>query len=225
MNFVIVPVKQLSSAKERLAFLLSPIERRSLALAMLEDVVTVLCSSRKLDGVVVISNDPIVWEMAKNLGALVIEELLQEGENVSVEQATKICMNWGASSVLVVPSDIPLITLADVDFLIEKSKNDDQENHSYTPRVILVPSLDHKGTNALLRRPPDIIPTHFGYNSFQAHIAEAEKQQIPYKIWILPRIALDIDSPEDLRLFLSTENQTQAYQELIRMGIPLRLKQ
>jgi len=243
MNFAIVPVKQLSRAKERLASLLSPAERSSLAFAMLEDVLSVLFRSKKLDGVTVISNDPTVWELAKSLGAWVIRETSQEGESASVERATKACMAWGASTVLIVPSDIPLIAPSDVELVIEKAEvlsghrlrgqgarpvieknGDEPEAEPDAPCVILVPSLDGTGTNALLRRPPEAIPSHFGANSFQAHIAEVERQKIPYEACELPRIALDIDSPEDLKLFLSTESQTRSYRELLKMGIPSRMR-
>jgi 2-phospho-L-lactate guanylyltransferase len=232
LNFAIVPVKRLSHAKERLASLLSPAERRFLAFAMLKDVLSALTHSRELQQVVVVSSDPMVWEVARNSGAWIIEELSQETESASVEAATKICITWGASTVLIVPSDIPLITTEDVDFLVKKSQQGlspdlqikKEAPNPDSPFVIFVPSLDHKGTNAFLRRPPDIIPSSFGYDSLRIHITEAERQKIPYQIYELPRIALDIDSPEDLRLFLSIESPTYTYRELVKSEIPHRLR-
>jgi 2-phospho-L-lactate guanylyltransferase (CobY/MobA/RfbA family) len=199
---------------------------------MLQDVLSAFILSKTLGGVAVISNDPTVWEVAKNFGVSVIKEPSQEDVNASVEDATKTCIAWGASTILVVPSDVPLITTVDIDFIFsyrgefqtcsfnEKGK---AETTSYPPSVILVPSLDRKGTNAFLRSPPDIIPSRFGYDSFQAHIAEAEKQKTPYQVYELPSVMLDIDFPEDIRRFLSKESETFAYRELLRMGIPYRL--
>ncbi len=232
VNFAIVPVKRLSHAKERLASLLSPAERRSLAFAMLKDVLSALTRSRELQHVVVVSSDPTVWEVARNSSALIIEESFQENESASVEAATKICITWGASTVLIVPSDIPLITTEDVDFLVKKSRQGlqpclqikEDEPGRDSPFVILVPSWDHKGTNAFLRRPPDVIPSSFGYDSLRIHIAEAERQKIPYQIYELPRIALDIDSPEDLKLFLSAESPTYTYRQLMKSEILHRLR-
>jgi 2-phospho-L-lactate guanylyltransferase len=116
----------------------------------------------------------------------------------------------GAESVLVIPGDAPLITPEDVDFILEKEK----PLHS----VILVPARDELGTNAILRKPPDAIPSRFGYNSFRKHIEEARRKNIPYEIYKLPRIALDLDEPEDLIFFASQKSETLTYRELIRIG-------
>jgi len=50
------------------------------------------------------------------------------------------------------------------------------------------------------------------------HIEEARKRNIPYEIHKLPRVALDIDEPEDLSLFASQKSETITYGELIRIG-------
>ena len=66
------------------------------------------------------------------------------------------------------------------------------------PSVVLVPSRDGTGTNAILRSPPTLFPSHFGPNSFAAHLAEAERCGARVKILRNPRIGLDIDELEDL---------------------------
>jgi 2-phospho-L-lactate guanylyltransferase len=61
-----------------------------------------------------------------------------------------------------------------------------------------VPSRDGTGTNALLRSPPTLFPSHFGPNSFALHSDEAERSRARVRIIRNPRIALDIDEPDDL---------------------------
>jgi len=53
----LVPVKALDEAKRRLAPALAPVERRLLAIAMLEDVLTALADTTGLDRPVMVSPD------------------------------------------------------------------------------------------------------------------------------------------------------------------------
>jgi 2-phospho-L-lactate guanylyltransferase len=211
MKFAIVPVKDLSKAKERLSSLLSQTERAALAYAMLEDVLRALQSSRLLDRFFVVTLDENAVKLAKCFGAEIIRETKQEGESASVDYASMVCKDMGAKSVLVIPGDAPLVTPEDVDFILEKEKKQTS--------VILVPARDELGTNAILRRPPDAIPSRFGYDSFKKHIDEARRRNIFYEIYELPTVALDIDEPEDLRLFASKKSTTITYEELFRIGI------
>jgi len=210
MRFALVPIKDLSKAKERLYPILSQSERTDLAYAMLEDVLIALRGSRLLDRILVVTLDENAVKLAESLDIEVIKETKQNGESESVDWASIICKEMGAESVLVIPGDAPLITPEDVDFILEKEK----PYHS----VILVPARDELGTNAILRKPPDVIPSRFGYDSFKKHIEEARRRNIPYEIHKLPRVALDLDEPEDLSLFASQKSETTTYRELIRIG-------
>lgn len=210
MRFALVPVKDLSKAKERLSPILSQSERTDLAHVMLEDVLIALRGSRLLDRILVVTLDENAIKLAESLDIEVIKETKQNGESESVDWASIVCKEMGAESVLVIPGDAPLITPEDVDFILEKEK----PLHS----VILVPARDELGTNAILRKPPDVIPSRFGYDSFKKHIEEARKRNITYEIHKLPRAALDIDEPEDLSLFASQKSPTKTYSELLRIG-------
>jgi 2-phospho-L-lactate/phosphoenolpyruvate guanylyltransferase len=55
------------------------------------------------------------------------------------------------------------------------------------------------------------VPLRFGDNSFFPHLDAAKAQGIQPEVVHLPRIALDIDTPEDLALFVCTPSQTRAY--------------
>jgi 2-phospho-L-lactate guanylyltransferase len=210
MKFALVPVKDLSKAKERLSSILSQTERTALAYAMLEDVLRALGGSRLLDRLFVVTLDENAIELAKSLGVEIIKETKQEGESTSVDYASVICKDMGAESVLVIPGDAPLITHEDIDFILKKEK-------PYSS-VILVPARDEMGTNAIFRKSPNAIPSRFGYDSFKKHIDESRQRNIPYEIYKLPKVALDIDEPEDLALFASKKSSTKTYTELIRIG-------
>ncbi|NIP23212.1 MAG: 2-phospho-L-lactate guanylyltransferase, partial [Phycisphaerae bacterium] len=206
MKFVIVPVKDLSKAKERLSSIMPQEERTALAYAMLEDVLSALKGSKLPYRKFIVTLDAGAIEIAKRLGIEVIPETEQKGESASVDYASQVCMEMGAKSVLVIPGDAPLITSGDIDYILGREKG--------SPSIVFVPARDKLGTNAFLRNPPDAIPSMFGHDSFNKHKDEADRCGIPYVSFENPRIALDIDNPEDLREFMSQESSTKAYRQL-----------
>lgn len=211
MRFALVPVKDLGKAKERLSPILSKSERTMIAHAMLEDVLSALKGSKFLTKSFVVTLDSDAIELANKLEIEIILETKQESESDSVDFSSKECKEMGAESVLVIPGDAPLITPEDIDFILKREKP--------SPSAILVPSRDELGTNAILRKPPDIFPSRFGYDSFRKHIDEAKKRDIEFDIYDLPRIGLDIDEPKDLAIFASKESDTKTYRELENIGI------
>ncbi|GJM15667.1 MAG: hypothetical protein DHS20C13_09940 [Thermodesulfobacteriota bacterium] len=211
MKFVIVPVKDLSKAKERLSSLLPQSIRTELAYVMLEDVLSALKGSKLADRKFIVTLDTKAIEIAKSMGIEVILETEQNGESASVDYASQIAKDMGATSVLVIPGDAPLITSEDIDFVLEKEKG--------TPSITFIPARDEFGTNAILRNPPDAIPSMFGDDSFNKHKDEADKNSIPYESYQNSRIGLDIDRPEDLKELVSQQSDTKTYRELKRLGL------
>jgi 2-phospho-L-lactate guanylyltransferase len=64
--------------------------------------------------------------------------------------------------------------------------------------VVIVPSSDGAGTNALLRTPPDIIESRFGPGSFEAHWSQAQARGVPVEVARPAGLMFDIDTPEDV---------------------------
>ena len=204
-------MKNLKFANERLSSVLSQEERTSLAYAMLEDVFSSVAKSSLAEKIAVVTLDKKAMLMADEYGFVIIDEDKQESESSSVDYALKVCKDLGAESVLVIPGDAPLITETDIDFLLEKVMDH--------PHVILVPSGDKLGTNAILRKPPDILKSMFGHDSFRKHREQADNKNIPYEIYEIENIALDIDEPADIETLKKHGQHTQAYRELVRQGL------
>ena len=210
MNFVLIPVKNLKFANERLASVLSQEQRTALAYAMLEDVFDSVAKTSLADKVAVVTLDKKAMLMADRYGFVIIDEKVQESESSSVDYALGVCKDLGAESVLVIPGDAPLITAGDIDFLLEKVKDH--------PHVILVPAGDKLGTNAILRKPPDVLQSMFGHDSFRKHMEQADDKNVPYEIYEVENIALDIDEPRDIEVLKKHGQHTLAYRELVRQG-------
>jgi len=159
--------------------------------SMLKDVLTEVKESTRPDKKFLLTMDEKAIEIAKSVGINVIKEKIQISESVSVDQASKNLAANGASSILRLPADIPLIKNQDIDNIFE--------SFIKTGQCIIVPSASGKGTNAILRNPPDIIPSFFGENSLEKHVAALEKKSIKYLILRNKNIELDIDCEEDLQ--------------------------
>ncbi len=208
----IVPVKPFARAKTRLAQVLSPDARRVLASAMLLDVIGALRAARGVRRIWVVSLDREILAVAGRLGAEPLAEKFDMGLNPALRLATRNAARDGAGRVLIVPSDVPLITAADIDALVVAAAR------MRLPRSVLaVPSRDGTGTNALLRTPPTVIPPRFGSDSLRRHGREAARRGVPFLLRRAPRMMLDIDTPADLVL-LARRARGHTARALRRLG-------
>jgi 2-phospho-L-lactate/phosphoenolpyruvate guanylyltransferase len=203
----VVPVKDTVQAKQRLAALLPADRRQELALAMFEDVIAAVGSVRELAGIVVVTIDPTAAAIAARHGARVTSEGACEGHTGAVMTTARRLAAEGCD-LLTLPGDIPLVEPSDVRQLVRAhSIRADRGMNAFT----IVPARDELGSNAVLCSPAGAVPLRFGDNSFFPHLDAAKAHGIDPEVVHLPHIALDIDTPEDLALFVRTPSQTRAY--------------
>lgn len=215
MRVALIPVKTFARSKQRLAPLLSPDERTALAAAMFRDVLAAVQSARGLDRVWVVSSDGEALRLAAEWGAVALREAEQRSESASVDWAAARVAKMGARSVLILPADLPLVTAADVEAVVAAAGEG--------PGIVLVPSADDLGSNAILRTPPGAIPSRFGHGSFQRHQHEAALRGLSCAVLRLPRVALDVDEVEHLEAVLTAEASTHTHALLRRLGVAERL--
>jgi 2-phospho-L-lactate/phosphoenolpyruvate guanylyltransferase len=185
---ILVPVKYMADAKQRLSAILNPEERFALAQAMCEDVLQVLADWRARPAVAVVTTDSFARDLAARFNFEVIADD-NSGETRAIEMGTSVCKERGASSTLVIPADIPLIDGVELQKIVDSA-----------PPVgaVLVPDAAQRGTNAAWRSPSDLFPLRFGNDSFLPHRAAAHAAGPRCVVLELPGIARDIDRPEDL---------------------------
>ncbi len=203
---ILIPVKNLSSAKQRLAALLDQPSRTELAHAMLQDVVSALAAWADRPACALVTDDPFAIELAEQYDFELIPDRANSGETAAIEMATRLCVARGIESTLVIPGDIPLIQATEIDQIL---------SHAPTEGSVLVPAADDRGTNAAFRRPADLFPLRFGNDSFKPHYAAAQATGKPCHVLKLSSIALDVDDPEDLHDLLSHPGETRS-QRLLR---------
>jgi 2-phospho-L-lactate guanylyltransferase len=188
-----VPVKDLVDAKQRLAAVLTPAERRALARAMLGDVLRALAGAR-LDRVWVVTKDPEAAALAGALGAEPLAEVENRGHTAAVAAAQAAARARGARAFLTVPGDVPCVTSDELRALAAGATT--------APAAVFTPSRSGRGTNGVALAPPDAMPLRFGEPSFDDHLAAARGLGLAPRVLPLPGLALDVDAPEDLRALL-----------------------
>lgn len=193
MIFAILPVKSPKNAKQRLKDFLPVSQREALARLLFRQTLAALCQAEGIDRVVVATSDLEAAEHARRSGALVFEESEQVSHSVSADAACLRAMELGASTVLLVPIDVPTVSPADFSRLAASAR----------PGLIVVPSSDGTGTNALVRTPPDCIESRFGPGSFRKHLDQALRKGLPAEVLHLPGLMFDIDTPEDVAELLT----------------------
>jgi len=208
----VVPIKDTANAKQRLAGVLSGAERQQLALAMLEDVLAALAPDDELAGILVVTTDPVATAIAARYGADVSPDGAGDGHTGAVTAAARKLADEGFD-LLVLPGDIPLVEAADIRQLVRTHLMAAGGN---APAFTIVPARDRRGSNAVLCSPPQAVPLRFGENSFFPHLAVARARGIEPAVVELAHIALDIDTPDDLALFLTEGTSTHARALLTR---------
>jgi len=191
MRALLLPIKDLRNAKQRLAGVLTPEERFGLVQAMFADTVRAAHSVRRAQKIFVVTNYAPAMQMAQKNGWEILHEDRQISESVSVDAASRQCAERGITAVLRLPLDLPLVESRDIDELLEVECS--------APALVIVPSRDGTGTNAILRTPPTLFPSHFGPGSFAKHCAEAERAGAQILLRRNFRLEMDVDDEADLR--------------------------
>jgi 2-phospho-L-lactate guanylyltransferase len=198
---ILIPVKNLKNAKQRLAAVLDQPARTALAQAMIHDVLETVAACRHRPEVAVVTNDSFASDLAQQFGFQIIRDDANASETAAIEMATRVCVSQGAEQTLVIPGDMPLITSHELEQIFSKAP----EHGS-----LLVPAADRRGTNAAFRRPANLFPLRFGNDSFSPHLDAARRTGLPCVVLSLPGIALDVDNPRDLQHLIDAPGQTRA---------------
>ncbi len=209
--WAVIPVKELQGAKQRLAPALPPDARHELAQVMLAEVLEALAATRGLGGVLLVTLDPFATEFAARHGFRVTTEGARDGHTGAVNAGRALLA--AETGVLTMPGDIPAVTAAEIEALLAA--------HKPGPSFTIGPAHDEQGSNAVLLSPPGAVPLRFGDNSYFPHLAAARALGIEPTIVPQPGIAMDIDNPVDLVLFMQRPEarRTRTYAWLKERGL------
>lgn len=205
--WAVVPVKGPGvSSKQRLAPLLDSDARRALSRAMLEDVLEALAQVESLDGILLVSGDRALKELESCYPRLRFYPEPPEvtGLNGAVTVAAEFLAAQGVQTVLVLHGDLPLLTATELTRLLAC------HGRVAGPHATLVPDDQADGTNALAVTPPLALSFAYGRASFERHWQLAVERGLPVTVFPSEVLALDIDTPEDIRLLAALYDQDPA---------------
>lgn len=188
----LIPVKGFSAGKTRLSGALDDDARAEVARWLLGRVVGAALESGALDGITVATNDAGVASAAGLMGVEVLLDPPGAGLIGAVDAGLAVLSDQ-ADAGIVLMGDLPLITPADMTEIVGWMREPGTE-------ILLVPDRSGHGCNVLGARPPGAIGNSFGHpESLARHREAALAAGLHPRIRELPRVAFDLDRPDDLR--------------------------
>ena len=187
--WALVPVKRLDRAKSRLSPNLSGAERAMLASAMLSDVFEAIANADNFSGILVVTGDPNAAALARDAGAIVLDDPHETGTNNAVREGIAWLVSHDIPGVVVVPGDIPFARASEIRAVLSALRSE---------RIVIVPATRDGGTNVLAMSPPDRIAPSFGDGSFAKHCDSAAAAGVVPSVLVLEGAGHDIDVAGDL---------------------------
>jgi 2-phospho-L-lactate guanylyltransferase len=194
---VLVPLRGLAVGKTRLGMALDAEEREALVLGMLIHALATLRDWPACRQVHVITDDPEVAGVSRRTGANVVAEPVDGDLNAALRAGRHAAVAAGASAILFMPADLPLLSQASLD-AVHDAADAALAAGSGRPIVIIAPSDARNGTNALLLSPPAIIEPQFGEASLEAHTRAAAAADASLQLVLDSTLGFDLDVPDDL---------------------------
>lgn len=160
-------------------------------------VVAAAVDSGLIETVLVVSPDAETLAWAAGLGPTVVAAPQPEhrlGLNGAIDAGRAWAMDRGASAVISLFADLPLIVPDDMRGLVTRNEP-----------VVLGPDRRGEGTNALLLRLAGRGPEFrfaFGEGSLARHLEEARRLELIAELHDSPGIAFDLDTPDDWSDFM-----------------------
>ncbi len=193
----ILPVKRFANAKQRLGASVADPLRLELAAAMVTDVLSALEQTALIEQTVVVTREPAIIGVARELGAVVVEDRLEQGQSAAVTLGIEQALVSGVERVLCIPGDCPALDPEELEALLAPPAAADQEGAN-EPTVVIIPDRHGTGTNGLLMNPPGAVSPSFGPDSCARHQTLARAAGVRWRLEQPRSLLLDIDTGADL---------------------------
>jgi 2-phospho-L-lactate guanylyltransferase len=190
-TLAVVPIKTLTTAKQRLADTLAMGARKSLVEAMFSDVLASLRRARRVDHIAVVTADVVAEALAHGDGVSVLRDDHQDGQSAAALIGIRYAVASGYDRVVLVPGDTPLLDSGELDGLLDRCAADELA-------VGVVPDRHGTGTNALVLAPPDVMKPSFGPDSLVRHVRMAVEAAASHRVEQVASLAPDVDTSDDL---------------------------
>jgi 2-phospho-L-lactate/phosphoenolpyruvate guanylyltransferase len=193
----VVPVRSLRHGKTRLSPVLGNEARETLLRGIADRVVDAAVDSEQFEAILVVSPEAETLAWASGFGSAVVAVPQPEhrpGLNGAIDAGREWALDYGASALVSLFADLPLISADDIRGLVAR-----------TEPVVLGPDRLGEGTNSLLLQLAGRgaeFTFAFGAGSLARHLEEARRLGLNAALHGAPGIAFDLDTPDDWSDFL-----------------------
>lgn len=188
--WVLVPVKRFAESKSRLARLLGPKQRIRLAEAMLRDTLSTVSKAEDIDGIALVTADPLAARIGEAAGAVVLDDNAPDLNGALASGRQQLVSRYGPIALLILPIDLPALAREDVEGVVRAGRD---------PRAVVIVADDcREGTNALLLGADVDLAFAYGPGSYARHRTLAQADGLQPTVLQVPGIAFDLDAPADL---------------------------
>jgi len=188
--WLLVPVKSMTTGKSRLAPFLENSTRRQLNELFLYRAIETASEFPGHDHAAFISECDEVIAMVEAYGFLAIRQTGSAGLNAAAAQGVAELRRRAARPVLLMPCDEPTVRPDDLRRIAAIGAT--------SGGIVICPDKHGTGTNALYLPPDARMEFQFGEQSLARHCREARRIGSALTVHYDPRIAFDIDAPQDL---------------------------
>ena len=172
---------------------------------MLQEVLDTTSKCKLIDKIILVSKDETVLKLGRSFGAVEIFDD-ESGVNNAIHLADQYLSDKEFDCSIIFPQDIPIMKSTDIDNLLGFVKSESS--------VIIVPSRQFNGTNALVRCPANIMDTRYDMGSYTFQIDAASTKTKNISIALIRRIMLDIDDESDLAFMLKQNDKPDFCQKI-----------
>lgn len=198
-RITVIPMKDPSKAKTRLATALPPEQRQRLAVALFRATIAKLQNALSYlpegtSDIAVVSHSSVIAGIAKKSGLIFIDDKNADTLSLAVDEAANWANRQGYTALCVVPSDLAAPSRKDLTRLLTYPLSNES--------AVFCPSQD-LGTNALLTPLPCPFPFRYGPRSLIAHRQAAESSGLCPRVLQLSSLQVDVDTIDDLNHLLA----------------------
>jgi 2-phospho-L-lactate guanylyltransferase len=194
--WAILPVKSLTLGKSRLSAVLGAEHRAALNRRLFGRVLEATQSQFGADRIAVVTADAFLLALVRAQGLHGLDDP-GEGLNAALTLASRYALQRGAEGIVILSSDLPLVTPGDVAAITEALGEG--------AACVIAPDEEEQGTNALALSPPDAEFFRFGDGSFQRHLQAARADGRTVRILRRVGLAYDLDTPDSYRRYAKGE--------------------
>ena len=159
----------------------------------LQEVLKTISNCKLINSIVIVSKDEMALKIGRQFNTIEIFDD-ETGVNNAINLADEYLSDKKFDCSVIFPQDIPTMTSFDIDTLLGFIRSIDS--------VIIVPSRQFNGTNALVRYPAGLMQTRYDMGSYTHQMDAASTKTKNISIALIRRMMLDIDDESDLAFML-----------------------